>query len=91
MAADDKKEDTLQDVSIGKNERGYFVPVKRLEPLARIILMGVYDDENILSTLRGMKHIVCKIWQYALQFNKHYFLQFGKPSNFESISRLVQN
>ena len=75
MAVEHKKEDT-DEFQLQANE-GYFVPVKRLEPLARIILIGVYDDENILSKLRGMKHIICKIWQYASQFNKHYFSQFG--------------
>eukprot|EP01084_Bolivina_argentea_P096226 172981_1 len=45
----------------------------RLETTARIILMGVYDDDNILSTLRGMLYIVKYIWELTMQFNQHYW------------------
>eukprot|EP01084_Bolivina_argentea_P095232 171222_1 len=38
--------------------------------------MGVYDDDNILSTLRGMRFIVKAIWEFALDFNKHYWIKY---------------
>eukprot|EP01084_Bolivina_argentea_P304340 525565_1 len=53
-----------------KKINGYFVPEKRLEAIARILLMGVYDDGNILSKLRGVRFILKSIWEYTLSFNK---------------------
>eukprot|EP00483_Globobulimina_turgida_P011128 UN11149 len=48
----------------------------RLDPIARIILMGVYDDDNILSKLRGMRYLVKHIWELTLEFNKHCWLPY---------------
>eukprot|EP01084_Bolivina_argentea_P259787 438495_1 len=61
---DDK---TLATTSYGS---GYVVPIKQLDCIARILLIGVYDDNNIWSQLRGMRYIVKQIWQYTLNFNK---------------------
>ena len=65
------KYDTLR-----QRPNGYTAPKKRLEPIARILLMGVYDDTHILSTFRGMRYLVQAIWEYTIQFNKHYWYKY---------------
>eukprot|EP01084_Bolivina_argentea_P154578 269438_1 len=41
----------------------------RLRPIARIILMGVYDDNCVLSHLRGIRYIVKQILELAIDIN----------------------
>ena len=63
---------------------GYKVPNIRLEPIARILLLGTYDDDCILSRLRGMRFIVKAIWKLALEFNKvHYALNIKRETSFK--------
>ena len=65
----------LPDDNVKHNDKdtGYSVTRPRLEAIARILLMGVYDDNNILSHLRGVRYILKAIWEMALEFNSHYF------------------
>ncbi len=44
--------------------------VKRLNPIARAFLQGVYDERNELSKLHGMWHILRKIWRYVTDYWK---------------------
>ena len=60
------------------NEKGYPLMTKRLEPIARILLLAVYDDNHPFSAFRGMRYIVKAIWEYVLQFNKHYWYKHIK-------------
>ena len=55
---------------------GYETTSNKLEPIARVLLMGVYDDDNALSTFRGMRYIIQKIWEMAIQFNKLHYLPY---------------
>lgn len=41
-----------------------------LNPILRVILEGLYDDQCILSTLRGCPNIVKEIWTEVTQFYK---------------------
>ena len=64
-----------QNLSITSNyfpEGGYPALSTRLEPLARILLCGVYDDNNPLSVFRGMRYLIKSIWEYAGQLNHHF-------------------
>eukprot|EP01084_Bolivina_argentea_P252509 423852_1 len=65
---------SIEDNYFPKN--GYPVSEFKLEPIARVLLMGVYDDNNILSTFRGMRYIIKEIWQLTLQFNKHHYAAY---------------
>eukprot|EP01084_Bolivina_argentea_P313109 542185_1 len=58
-----------------KTKNGYIIPSgPRLDGLARILLLAVYDDNNIFSALRGMRFIVKAIWEFAVDFNTHYIM-----------------
>eukprot|EP01084_Bolivina_argentea_P083228 150702_1 len=58
---------------------GYQIHKPQLEPIARVLLMAVYDDTHLFSTLRGMRLIVKQIWQYTLQFNQNYWRKHIHP------------
>ena len=50
-------------------------------PLMQLLMMGVYDDNNPLSIFRGMRYLIKSIWDYTLQFNRHYYsnhIQIGQ-------------
>ena len=66
----ENKESTIQSLDY---KTGYPVPKHRFEPIARVLLMAVYDDNHIFSKLRGMRFIVKAIWELTLQFNKHHW------------------
>ena len=44
--------------------------VKRLNPIVKALLQGIYDDNNDLSRLRGMWHILRHIWRFVITFYK---------------------
>ena len=52
---------------------GYEVPQHKLNSIARLLLMGVYDDNNPLSLFRGMRYLIKAIWEFIMDFNKHQF------------------
>lgn len=52
---------------------GYIVPEAKLDPIARILLIAAYDDDHIFSNLGGVRFILKAIWEYALDFNRHYW------------------
>eukprot|EP01084_Bolivina_argentea_P114345 203592_1 len=54
---------------------GYPIFENKLEPIARILLIAVYDDNHPLSIFRGMRYIIKAIWELVLQFNKNYYSQ----------------
>ena len=66
---------TGNDLSANPFQRGYPAHQRILDPLARVILCGVYDDKNVWSTLRGMRYIAKAIWEMAHQFNIHTFIK----------------
>ena len=41
-----------------------------LNPILKLILEGVYDEESNLSTIRGCPHVVMKIWFEVKRFLK---------------------
>ena len=41
-----------------------------LNPILKLILEGVYDEESILSTIRGCPHVVMKIWFEVKRFEE---------------------
>ena len=43
---------------------------KKLNPILKLILEGVYDEESNLSTIRGCPHVVMKIWFEVRRFLK---------------------
>ena len=57
-------------------QNGYAVSEHRLDAVARILLMGVYDDDHPLSIFRGMRYIIQKIWELVIQFNRQYYAQY---------------
>eukprot|EP01083_Nonionella_stella_P063045 163872_1 len=57
-------------------KNGYLVQKHRLDPVARVLLMGVYDDTNSLSIFRGMRYIIEKIWKMVVCFNDVYWKPF---------------
>eukprot|EP01084_Bolivina_argentea_P039539 73064_1 len=69
---------------------GYTTAQHRLDPMARILLIGVYDDNNVLSIFRGMRYLIKSIWDYTLQFNQHHYsnhIQIGQhPFHFNEVS-----
>ena len=65
-------------VASSKHTNGYIVPKHKIEPIARVILMAVYDDNHIFSKLRGLRYIVKSIWEFTLQFNKHHWKKYIK-------------
>eukprot|EP01084_Bolivina_argentea_P019769 36774_1 len=54
-------------------KNGFPTTIHRLEPIARILLIAVYDDTNIFSKFRGMRYLVKSIWEMTLQFNHHHW------------------
>eukprot|EP01084_Bolivina_argentea_P114341 203587_1 len=76
-----KKSDDKADTTIASNyfpPNGYPVLQHRLEPIARILLIGVYDDNNPLSIFRGMRYLMKQIWEFTIQFNIHYYSPYIK-------------
>ena len=77
-----KNEVTLD--SIDNNyfpKNGYKTTKHRLNPIARILFIGVYDDNNPLSIFRGMRYLIKAILDYTLQFNRHFYsshIQIGQ-------------
>eukprot|EP01083_Nonionella_stella_P033529 91754_1 len=75
----DKKQDEKATNPIVKVDSNYFpkdgypVTLNRIEPIARVLLIGVYDDDNPLSIFRGMRYIIKEIWQLTIQFNRQYY------------------
>eukprot|EP01084_Bolivina_argentea_P018833 35044_1 len=57
-------------------QKGYFVSKTKLNPIARILLIGVYDDKNSLSKFRGLRYLIQKIWEFTLSFNKHIWPKY---------------
>ena len=55
---------------------GYKTTSNKLDPIARILLIGVYDDDNTLSAFRGMRYLIQKIWEMAIQFNQLHYLPY---------------
>jgi hypothetical protein len=49
----------------------------RMNPLIRVILEGVYDNESPLSALRGTPHIVRNIWEMIVEYYKT-LIQIGE-------------
>ena len=51
--------------------------------------MGVYDDNNPLSKFRGMRYLIKSIWEYTMQFNRHYYSRCIKhpSSSYNSFNR----
>ena len=43
-----------------------------LNPIARVILQGVHDDNSPFSKLNGIPHVLQKIWQYLLATMKQH-------------------
>eukprot|EP01084_Bolivina_argentea_P078378 142213_1 len=67
------------DIQIEKNvfmNTGYIVPKIRLDPIARILLIAIYDKNNIWYKLGGMKYIVKAIWELTLQFNANIWTKY---------------
>ena len=54
-------------------KNGYKVISNKLEPIARILLIAVYDDDDPFSVFRGMRYLVEKIWTFVIQFNRHIY------------------
>ena len=48
-----------------------------LNPILKVILEGVYDEECSLSAFRGCPHIVMKIW---IEVKKFWKAKINKPS-----------
>ena len=44
--------------------------IKKLNPIAKALLQGIYDDKCELSKLRGMWHILRSVWRYLISFWK---------------------
>ena len=44
--------------------------IKRLNPIAKALLEGIYDDNCELSKLKGMWHILHDIWKHLISFWK---------------------
>ena len=44
----------------------------RLHPIARVVLCGVYDKDNVWYCLGGMRYIVKKILDQVFEYNKKY-------------------
>eukprot|EP00112_Aurelia_sp_Birch-Aquarium-sp1_P025572 Seg857.2 transcript_id=Seg857.2/GoldUCD/mRNA.D3Y31 product="hypothetical protein" protein_id=Seg857.2/GoldUCD/D3Y31 len=44
--------------------------IKRLNPIAKALLQGIYDDNCELSKLRGIWHVLRSIWRYLISFWK---------------------
>ena len=42
----------------------------KLNPLLKVILEGLYDEECVLSKLRGCQHLMKNIWRNVVNFNK---------------------
>eukprot|EP01084_Bolivina_argentea_P005808 10959_1 len=78
---------------------GYKMPkIGKLNAIARILLMGVYDDTNILSKLRGMSFIVKQIWQLAytdwsqyIKTNGTYFTEIENNIYFPAATNININ
>eukprot|EP01084_Bolivina_argentea_P120399 213405_1 len=66
--------DNLESNYFPKN--GYTIHKHPLEPIARILLIGVYDDNHPLSTFRGMRYIIKDIWEFVIQFNQNYYSKY---------------
>eukprot|EP01084_Bolivina_argentea_P095224 171211_1 len=61
-------------------KHGFIIDKHPLHPIARILLLGVYNNNNIFSKLRGLRYIVKQIWEFVLQFNKIYFANYMKTN-----------
>ena len=57
-------------VSCIKNEQRDEEEIRRLNPIAKALLQGIYDDKCELSKLRGMWHILRSVWRYLICFWK---------------------
>ena len=55
---------------------GYSTTEHKLDPIARILLIGVYDDDHPLSIFRGMRYIIKDIWSLAMQFNRVLYAKY---------------
>ena len=53
-----------------KKETQEDIAAFRLNPIARVILQGLYDESSELSRLNGMWFILRKIWRYVTTFWK---------------------
>eukprot|EP01083_Nonionella_stella_P004445 12852_1 len=62
--------------TVDEYKNGFSTSEHPLNPLARVLLMGVYDDTNVLSTFRGMRYLIQKIYEFAIQFNRHHWLPY---------------
>eukprot|EP01084_Bolivina_argentea_P053048 97384_1 len=74
-----KKKSKQPDVDIINNyypKNGYTVSKHRLDAVARVLLMGVYDDNNILSAFRGMRYLLKEIWELTIQFNNQHYIPY---------------
>ena len=53
-----------------QNEQQDAGVVNRLNPIAKALLQGIYDDKCELSKLRGMWLILRSVWRYLISFWK---------------------
>lgn len=54
----------------------YNVSQKRFDPIAKILLIAVYDDNCIFSKLRGIILIVKDIWKLTSYYNRQYYSKY---------------
>eukprot|EP01083_Nonionella_stella_P013903 39123_1 len=53
-------------------------PIPVMEPIARTLLCGVYDDTNIFSHLRGIRYILKAIWEWVGSKEVNYWEKWIK-------------
>lgn len=56
--------------SFENEQRGAAGDIKRLNPIAKALLEGIYDEGSELARLRGMWHILRHIWRFMIAFYK---------------------
>lgn len=64
------KESSPDSSACAKKEEEEDIAAFRLNPIARVILQGLYDEGSELSRLNGMWYILRKIWRYVTTFWK---------------------
>ena len=81
--AEKNEESSIKIVSCRQNKS---IEVNRLNPIAKALLQGIYDDGCELSKLRGMWGILRNVWRYLTRFWKEK-IKLTDKNPFERKSR----
>ena len=55
----------------------------KLNPLLKVLLEGYYDEDCVMSKLRGCPHLLQDIWRKVVKFNKSQIILPDKNVKFD--------